>query len=99
MMNADLARAAIKTMNTAIINAVYHGGDAGGPYFSDYEMIKASMRDVALMLTSLTGFPIYVVEGYDCSDSGDYIKTEPTYKGQEPIWPLLVLSGDHKKDS
>ena len=90
-MNIDHARQVVKTMNTAIINAVYHGGDAGGPYFTDYGMLKASMKDVALMLTAVTGCQIYVVEGYDCSDTGDYIETKPSYKGEKPMWPLLVL--------
>lgn len=87
----DKARAAVSIINKLIVASVNHGGDSGGPYFSDYEMLDDAVRDAARMITALTNVPVSVVEAFDCSENGTDIRKEPRYNGEEYIYWLLEV--------
>lgn len=90
-MNADKARAAAAIINKLIVAAVNHGGDFGGPYFSDYETLRVAVEDAAKMITALTEVPVLVVEAFDCSENGTNIREEPRYDREEKRFWLLKV--------
>lgn len=87
----DKARAAVSIINKLIVASVNHGGDSGGPYFSDYEMLGDAVRDAARMITALTNVPVSVVEAFDCSATGTDIRKEPRYNGERYRFWLLEV--------
>ena len=90
-MNVDKARAAATIINKLIVGAVNHGGDVGGPYYSDLETLRVVVEDAARMITSLTGVPVLVRAAFKCSANGTNIRTEPMYDGEEYCFWLLEI--------
>lgn len=90
-MNTDKARAAATIINKLIVGAVNHGGDSGGPYFSDFETLRVVVEDAARMITALTEVPVLVRAAFECSANGAYFRKEPMYDGEEfRFWLLEV---------
>lgn len=87
----DKARAAVTIINKLIVGAVNHGGDSGGPYFSNYEILFDVVSDAAKMITALTNIPVTVVEAFDCSATGTDIRKEPIYDGERYRFWLLEV--------
>ena len=90
-MNADKARAAASIINKLIVVAVNHGGDVGGPYYSDIETLRVVVEDAARMITALTGVPVLVRAAFECSANGTNIRKEPIYDGERYRFWLLEV--------
>lgn len=90
-MNTDKARAAATIINKLIVGAVNHGGDSGGPYFSDFETLRIVVEDAARMITALTEVPVLVRAAFECSANGANFRTEPKYDREKfRFWLLEV---------
>lgn len=90
-MNVDKARAAATIINKLIVGAVNHGGDSGGPYYSDLETLRVVVEDAAKMITALTEVPVLVRAAFECSANGANIRKEPMYDGEEYRFWLLEI--------
>ena len=59
----------IKAINNAIGMAIWHGGDPGGPYFTESEKLSAAMNELAECLNVSWKWSDKCPEGYKCHEN------------------------------
>ena len=83
----------VKNINKMCDSAVSHGGDAGGPYYCDYDALKKDMIAIAKKLTNLFNYDFYVVDSYD--HLGRTIKN---YTSECFRYPLITMGRKLNKE-
>lgn len=83
----DATFAVVSEINRVICEAIVHGGDPGGAYFCNYDDLHSWLKNLAISLSSLSGYPIMVVDTYGFD--GRKIKK---FDGEEWKVPMLEVA-------
>lgn len=92
MMDNRVLYKLIKNINESIYIAICHGGDFGGAYYSDFDMLFSTLCDLAEKLTSISESYVVCRIAYDAEMKKDGIeyRLSKKYELEKPRYAFLV---------